>query len=77
MAKGNSITNKVKNGLKVKSDLEKLEDKVVFQVGGKRISFTKKNKELLKKNQKIAEKSAKVNRNKVRHHKTNKEKRNS
>jgi hypothetical protein len=73
MAKKNSITNKVRNGLRIKSDLEKLEDRVI-NFGTSRVGITKKNHLRSKKSIKISEKSKKINRNKVRHHYTNKEK---
>jgi hypothetical protein len=61
MAKKNSLTNKIRNGLKVKSDLEKLEDKIVHK-NSPRIGITKKNKSQSKRNRKISKNSKKINR---------------
>ena len=70
MAKQNSVTRKVK------SELEKLEEKLIHK-GGAKIRLTRKDKSLSKKQEKIQKDSRKINRNKVRHHKTAKEKKNS
>ena len=59
--KKNSITNKVRNGLKIKSDLEKLEEGI-SPFGNSKIGVTKKNKSQSKKNRKISKNSRRKNR---------------
>jgi hypothetical protein len=55
MSKHNSVT------LKVKSELEKLEDRIVHK-GGVKVGLTKKNKSKSKRQLKIEKKSRHINR---------------